>query len=134
MTTVVLVFAGIIGAISTYWVAHSLKQGVVRASALLSLIVGLFFYFFPEVVGAELTLKIPLVFCGATFVGMTGKNIEARYWVIALAGGLFSGLFMASATLFNGFGGGLGTTACVSIIALVSFVRKQKGDKTIEKI
>jgi len=44
MNELIFLFVGGIGALLTYVVAHDLKQGVVRASAGLSLMVGLFFY------------------------------------------------------------------------------------------
>ena len=116
MTSIVLIIVSIIGAVGTYFAAHNLRQGVVKASALLAVIVGGFFYLFPSGLSPELSRSIPLAFIGATFVGMTGKNIIGNIIPIALAGAFFGVLFVYSAPFYNGFGGGLGTTACISVL------------------
>ena len=114
MNELILLFVGGIAALLTYVVAHDLKQGVVRASAGLSLIVGLFFYGFPELISTELTLEIPVVFFGASFVGMTGSYLVKSRFLILVGGFLFSGVYLNSSAIFGGFGGKLGTTACIS--------------------
>lgn len=125
----ILFFTGAIGALLTYVVAHDLKQGVVRASAGLSLMVGLFFYAFPDLFSSELTSDIPLVFFGASFVGMTGSQVVRNRWWMLLGGAIFTGIYLLSDQVFIGYGGKLGTTACISsilIIALVSLTSKKK--------
>jgi hypothetical protein len=119
MNELILFITGGIGALSTYIVAHDLKQGVVRASAGLSLIVGLFFYAFPDLVSSELTVEIPLVFFGASFVGMTGSHVVPNRWWMFLGGVIFSGIYLASSNVFVGYGGKLGTTACISSVIVL---------------
>lgn len=114
MNELTLLFVGGIGALLTYVVAHDLKQGVVRASAGLSLMVGLFFYGFPEILPLELTIDIPIVFLGASFVGMTGSKLVKNRLLILIGGLIFSGIYIASSDVFVGYGGKLGTTACIS--------------------
>ena len=119
MSELILFITGGVGTLSTYVVAHDLKQGVVRASAGLSLIVGLFFYGFPDLVSEDLTVDIPLVFFGASFVGMTGSHVLKRRWLMLLGGMIFSGLYLVSSEVFVGYGGKLGTTACVSSVIVL---------------
>ncbi|MDG1334290.1 MAG: hypothetical protein P8P74_18295 [Crocinitomicaceae bacterium] len=114
MNELILFITGGIGALLTFVVAHDLKQGVVRASAGLSLIVGLFFYAFPDLLSPELTLDIPLVFFGASFVGMTGSHLIQSKLLILMGGVIFSGVYLASSDVFVGLGGKLGTAACIS--------------------
>ncbi|MCJ8290281.1 MAG: hypothetical protein HRT58_11510 [Crocinitomicaceae bacterium] len=114
MNELIFLFVGGIGALLTYVVAHDLKQGVVRASAGLSLMVGLFFYGFPEVLPLELTINIPIVFLGASFVGMTGSQLVKNRLLILIGGLIFSGVYIAASNVFVGYGGKLGTTACIS--------------------
>lgn len=116
MTDYILPFIGMFGAVSTFFVAHKGKQGLVRASALLSLIVGLTCYFGKELMGEELAKLIPIYFIGGSFVGMTAPNIISSHRIIALSGFLFAFVFMFSSKWFTGFGGGLGTSACVSVV------------------
>lgn len=79
METSILFLTGIISALLTYVVNNKYKQGAVRASAGLSLLVGLFFYFFPEIFIPYLTKNIPIVFIGATFIGMVSSKILSSY-------------------------------------------------------
>ena len=44
MNNFILIITGILGATLTHFVSEQLRQGAVKASALLSLLVGLFFY------------------------------------------------------------------------------------------
>lgn len=114
MNELILLLTGGIGALGTYIVAHDLKQGVIRASAGLSLMVGLFFYTFPTVVSLQQTIEIPFVFMGASFVGMTAKQAIGSKLLILLAGLFYSSIFIASGSIFIGYGGKIGTAACIS--------------------
>lgn len=129
MTSMILIIVSIIGATVTYYAAHRLRLGVVKASAMLAVIVGGFFYLFPSGLSSELTHSIPLAFIGATFVGMTRKNIIGDIIPIALAGAFFGIIFVYSAPFYNGFGGGLGTTACISVLITRGILYLLPGNK-----
>jgi len=119
MNELILFAAGGVGAWSTFVVSHDLKQGAVRASAGLSLIVALFFYAFPDLINPELSVEIPLVFFGASFVGMTGSHLVPQKILIALGGIIFSGIYLSAGAIFSGYGGKLGTAACIASLAVV---------------
>lgn len=119
MNESMLFLTGGVGALLTFIVAHDLKQGVVRASAGLSLIVALFFHAFPHLISPELTADIPIVFFGASFVGMTGNRVLKYRWLIFLGGIIFSGIYLVSSEVFVGYGGKLGTTACISCMIVL---------------
>ncbi len=119
MNELILIAVGGIGALSTFVVSHDLKQGAVRASAGLSLLVGLVFYLFPHLAPDPLSIEIPLVFFGASFVGMTGSHLVPQKLLILLGGIVFSGIYLASESIFSGYGGKLGTAACISSLILV---------------
>lgn len=126
MNELILFFTGGIGALLTFIVAHDLKQGVVRASAGLSLIVALFFYAFPDLISPELTVDIPVVFFGVSFVGMMGNHVVKHRWLIFLGGMIFSGIYLVSSEVFIGYGGKLGTTAgisCAIILGLSTLLK-----------
>lgn len=120
MEIMILIITGIVAAVGTYLVNNKLHQGAVRASALLSLMVGLFFYYFPDLLSPDLTRNIPLVFIGASFIGMVSSNILSSYILLSLSGIIFSVLFVNSSKYFAGYGGGLGTTAAISLLVSLS--------------
>ncbi len=136
METAILCITGIIAAVGTYVVNNKLRQGAVRASALLSLIVGVFFYFFPELLSAYLTKNIPLVFIGASFIGMVSSKVLSSYILLSLSGIIFSILFVNSSDYFAGFGGGLGTTAAISLLVSLglAIIARKKPVKKLKEL
>lgn len=94
------------------------KLGPVRASSLLSLVAGMIIYFlrFDPVYSATII--------GASFAAMsTDKVIPTRFWM-AVSGFIFALIFLnLSPDFFTGFGGKLGTIACLSVVMTLG-VRK----------
>lgn len=88
------------------------------ASSAVSLIVALIFLWVPmPFLDDDLIKAIPVVFFGASFAGMSSKEVMKDIRYVALAGLVFGFIFTHTSTLFTGYGGGLGTTACISVIA-----------------
>lgn len=104
----------------TFYVNEDLKQGPVRSSALLSLIVALYFYCFPHSVDSYLVKNIPIVFIGASFVGMVSARLLANYLLIGIGGIIFCLIYLHTSKFFNGYGGALGTSASIALIAVLS--------------
>lgn len=129
----ILFFTGIISAILTYIVNNKYRQSAVRASAGLSLLVGLFFYFFPELFSPYLTKNIPIVFIGATFIGMVSSKILPSYLLVGFSGFIFSIIYLNASPFFKGYGGALGTTAAISVLVSLSLAVVSKSEK-IKKI
>ncbi|WP_417886069.1 hypothetical protein [Zunongwangia sp.] len=130
-TDIVIIITGILGSLITYIINNNFKQGGVRASAMPSLVVGLFFYLFPEVLSPYLTHQIPLVFIGASFVGMVSNQLLHQHIFVGLAGLIFAITYINTGTFFKGFGGALGTTACIAILTATGLANllKHKGIK-----
>ncbi|MEN7548089.1 hypothetical protein AAG747_09215 [Rapidithrix thailandica] len=120
MENLILVTTGIVAALVTFIVNEKLNQGPVRASAIVSLVVGSFFYWFPEELSNELTQNIPIVFIGGSFIGMVSSNIISNYWMIGISGAIFSFFYLNASNFFNGYGGTLGTAACISLLVTLS--------------
>jgi hypothetical protein len=114
MNELILLITGGVGAWSTYYVANDLNQGAIRSSAGLSLIVGLFFYTFPTIVSLQQAVEIPFVFMGASFVGMTAKQAMGSKLLIFIAGLIYSCIYIASDSIFIGYGGKIGSAACIA--------------------
>jgi len=119
MNELIILTTGAAGAPLTYYVGNGLKQGRVRASALLSLLVGVFFHLFPTVLNEYLTQYIPLVFIGSSFIGMVSAKLNVSYFMLCLAGLLFGFLFMNNGDFFDGFGGELGALAFISLLVTI---------------
>lgn len=133
MNTFILIVTGIIGAVLTYYISENKKQGAVRASALLSLIIGLFFHSFPEVLNPYLTKHIPIVFVGTSFIGMVSSKTVSNQKTIAIAGVLFTIIYTNKNHVFEGYGGALGTMAFIALLASMGFVVLVSKTKEIKK-
>ncbi|WP_283640866.1 hypothetical protein [Mesonia mobilis] len=131
----IIIFTGIAGSLITYYLNNHLKWGAVLASAFPSLLVGLFFYFFPFLVEENLAQQIPVVFIGASFVGMVSNKVLHHPIYVILAGLIFSIIYLNKAQFFNHFGGALGTSACIAVVAAIGLatVIQQKGFRKKKK-
>lgn len=135
MNDLILISVGALGAMFTFYVNESLKQGAVRASALPSLIVGFFFYAFPEILDPYLTKNIPLVFIGTSFIGMVSAQVTKSYGLLAVAGVLFGIVYINKSYFFDGYGGALGTLACIALLATLGiYDRGTESIKTIKGV
>ncbi|WAC39885.1 hypothetical protein [Pedobacter sp. SL55] len=120
MNIFIITITAVIAAILTFFTNHKLKQGPVRSSALLSLLVALFIYFFPNVLTPYLTKNIPVVFIGGSFIGMVSKKIVDSYIKLAIAGLVFAMIYLNTSTFFAGYGGALGASAGISLLSVLS--------------
>jgi hypothetical protein len=118
VNSIIIVLVSILASTATYFVAHDLKQGPVKASAILSFLVALvFLLLFHNTAMNYLITTIPLVFIGASFIGMSSKAHLKNLAYAAFAGLLFGFIFLYTTDLFKGYGGGLGTEASMSVLA-----------------
>ncbi|WP_299002256.1 hypothetical protein [uncultured Tenacibaculum sp.] len=137
LTTLSIYLTSILGAFLTFLVSTKYKQGPVRASALLTLIVAGVCFFFPELFPKDITNQIPWVFFGASFVGMTSGKLTRNYISIIFAGIVFGFIYTVSPDFFNGYGGALGTAACISILVVIginNLIRLSKASKKKKKL
>ncbi|MEP2239672.1 MAG: hypothetical protein ABJI22_14990 [Maribacter sp.] len=121
MDQVIIILTGILGSTMTFFVSHRFNQGPVRASALLSLIIGLFFYFFPNTLNPYLSSNIPVVFIGTSFIGMISTTTKRSYVHLTIAGLLFSIIYINKNNQFDGFGGALGALAFIALLITFAF-------------
>ncbi|TXE07771.1 hypothetical protein ES711_10060 [Gelidibacter salicanalis] len=121
MNILVIAIFGILGAVATFYAHHRFNFSTVRASAMLSLAVALFFYGFPELLNAFLTKNIPVVFFGTSFIGMVSAKLKVGYVRLSIAGLIFSLIYLNKSHFFEGFGGALGALAFISLLSTMGF-------------
>jgi len=138
MNYLIIVITGILGATFTFYVSEQLRQGPIRASALLSLLVGLIFYCFPVMLNAYLIKNIQIVFIGASFIGMVSPIKRGNYIRLFVAGSLFGIIYINKGRFFEGYGGALGALAFIALLSAMGFSviisRSTKLKKGIVKI
>lgn len=120
MSDLIIITTAILGVVLTFFVSHHLRQGPVRASAGLSLLVSLLFHFFPTLLPPGLTGTVPYVFVGGSFIGMVSAEVLNNYFFLAVSGAIFSLIYLNTSQVFNGYGGALGTTACIALLVSLS--------------
>ncbi|WP_147439108.1 hypothetical protein [Faecalibacter macacae] len=99
-------------------------MGGVTASASVALVIGIIYqicieknlhlYFFKDYF---------LIMMGATFMGMIAKLHEHKKLDFIISSFIFCALFQHVSTFFIGFGGLLGTIACISILCVFGLER-----------
>ena len=120
INTLIIIFTGIFASQLTYYFNNKLKLGAVLSSSLLTLIVSGFFFFNPNLLNPELTKNIPLVFIGGSFIGMVSCNQLSTFIGVSLSGLIYSIIYVNTSHFFDGFGGALGTSACISLLVVMS--------------
>lgn len=116
----ILIMVSFFSAMITFFVNERLKQGPVRSSAALSLLVGLYFHYFAGSMDTYLVKNIPIVFFGGSFIGMVSSRLLSNYLLIGAAGIIFCLIFLHTSKFFNGYGGALGIAASISVLAVLS--------------
>ena len=117
MNTIILFLSSFFGIGLTYFMKRTFEMNTVRASSI-SIIAGcciqfLLFKAFPDQTILE---KVPYIICGASFCGMSSSGIlKNKYWALG-CGIVYTLIFMTSAFIFKGIGGGLGTGACLAVL------------------
>ncbi|TWR25154.1 hypothetical protein FPZ43_16915 [Mucilaginibacter pallidiroseus] len=116
---IVLIAVGAVSSCLTFFVSERLKQGPVRASTALSLLVAGLFYVFPHILNAYLVKNIPVVFIGCSFIGMVSSRLLSSYFKLSLAAFIFCIIYLNTSKFFNGYGGALGTSASIALLAVL---------------
>ncbi|EGV44032.1 hypothetical protein BZARG_1475 [Bizionia argentinensis JUB59] len=125
---IVLLVAGGLSSLTTFILHVKFNQGTVRASALVGVLAGVFVLLFPNLLSVYLIENLPLVCFGASFTGMVSSNVLSNYVLVALSGVVFTIIFFNASSFFNGFGGGLGSAACIALLVTLSIpILKKKG-------
>lgn len=125
----ILVLVGGASSIITFLLQIKYQQGPVRSSALVGVFVSVFVLLFPNLLSVYLTENLPLICFGASFIGMVSSKIMSDYLLIGISGIVFTIIYFNTSSYFNGFGGGLGSAACIALLVTLSipvFKKKRK--------
>ena len=125
----ILVLIGGASSIITFLLQIKYQQGPVRSSALVGVFVSVFVLLFPNLLSVYLTENLPLICFGASFIGMVSSKIMSDYLLIGISGIVFTIIYFNTSSYFNGFGGGLGSAACIALLVTLSipvFKKKRK--------
>lgn len=122
-----LYIVGLVGALVAFILNNNLKLGVVVGSALPSLVFALLILIFESFLPLEFVTEAPVIFYGAAFIGMASNKILSSYFLISIAGLIFTFIYFFTSPYFDGFGGALGTTAALCFLPVwgVSLLKKK---------
>ncbi len=117
MEELIVLLISIVAGMGTYIVSNILKRGPVIASAIITLVSGLFLpYFFPTI-GSGLAVAAAC----ASYAGMISVENALNLLEMAIISLLTGILFIASTNSYIGIGGRLGTIAGISCFAWLGF-------------
>jgi hypothetical protein len=113
------IVGAVFSAVSTYWLHIRFKVNPVLASSAVTLLLAVSVIPFTE--SAEWVQAIPYAGIGGSFIGMSAKKNVKGFETVLLAAILFGVIFIHSSQFFEGFGGALGTSACISVLTAISW-------------
>ncbi|MFD2033268.1 hypothetical protein ACFSKL_00620 [Belliella marina] len=111
---------GTLSAFATYLLHTRYSQNPVLISSALTFIVAGLYQLFADDFPA-IFHHVPYLCIGGTFIGMSSRKKIKQAKYILLAGLIFSLIYLRSSAFFEGFGGALGTSACISVLSVISF-------------
>ncbi|ABW19812.1 hypothetical protein [Alkaliphilus oremlandii] len=110
MNTLWILFAGVMGSVSAYWISIHLNKGAVMGAAVVTLLSGIIFpYIHPEI-GKTLAV----VATTGAYAGMISKKNIPHILEMVAIGIIVGTIFLLATTTYVGVGGKLGTMAAIS--------------------
>lgn len=113
------IILAICGAWLTFHLNKNLKFGPVRASGLIAMLVGGFYQLNTWFWHFDLPKDVPFIVIGSTFIGMISSRKHFKNFNLFIAPILFTLLYQNISKEFTGFGGALGTAACISLLITI---------------
>lgn len=120
------------GAWVTFYLNKNLKLGPVRASSLVALLVGGFYQLNVWFSNFNLPKHVPYIIIGSTFIGMISSRKHYKNFNLFIAPIVFTLIYHNISKDFKGFGGALGTAACISLVVTI-YLRSLKPIKKLIK-
>lgn len=115
-----ILITAVLGAIGTFLFHNNIKKiNPIFASASLTLIVSLLCHCVEDINLIPIQ-QIPYVFIGGSFIGMSTRKKAKSSLNIILASLFFSLIYIKSSQFFQGYGGALGLSACISVLIVIT--------------
>lgn len=130
MNEITLLLMSCVACYATFSLATKYNWTPVRASAMVTFVVALFIYMLPNILPAYLNTHLPTITIGASFIGMVHKKYIKKTSYLLLSAVLFGFIYINTSLFFKGFGGALGTTACISLLCILSISFYKPNRKT----
>ncbi len=131
--SILLVFiASILGVTITFLIHNNLKQSVILASVIPSLLIAVIIEIF-----FKNLMVYSAVFFTASFLGMADNKNISNILSALFAGVVMSIIFLSFFNFFNGFGGKMGMSAFVSLViylAIKDIINRVKSTKKTERL
>lgn len=124
------IVSAVMSAICTYWLHNRFSINPILASSAITLFVAIAVQPFNE---EEWVQAVPYAAIGGSFIGMSSKKNVKGFSSVLLAGIIFGLIFTHSSKFFEGFGGALGTSACISVLTAISWRKFLKRTKYTTK-
>ena len=121
----------ITGSWLTFYLNRYLKLGAIKSSSLLALIIG-GIYQINESFYTTIYHGHPFLVIGSTFIGMITSRKHYKNFNLFIAPIVFTIIYYNISKEFNGFGGVLGTAACISLLISI-YLRSLKATKKVIK-
>lgn len=117
MEVIIILIVSIIAGMATYIISNILKKGPILASAIITLISGIFLpYFFPE-----LGYTVVTAAACSSYAGMITVENAMNLREMAIVSLLTGILYIAASNAYVGIGGRLGTIAAISCFSWLGF-------------
>lgn len=123
MTILIIVLASLAGACTSFGLGHYRGWPKVLASAFPSLVVYCVVRMLSGLLDPQLAQAIPAAFMGASFCGMSAPPVLVSFRSAGISGLFFALIFSSPVLFFKGYGGALGTMACISVLATAGLRR-----------
>ena len=120
ITTIIV---SLFGTLIPYFLVNKYNVNPIKASAIPSFIISIPMQIVPI---SGFIAFVPIIFFGASFVGMSSNKV-LRLGPLFLSSILFGAVINFVYPIFNGFGGALGTTACLCSLVGVLFQKTLQG-------
>ncbi len=132
ITLLTNIVIAICGAWLTYHLNKNLKFGPVRASGFMAMLAGGFYQLNTWFWNMDLPKNIPFIVIGSSFIGMISSRKHFKNFNLFIAPILFTLIYHNISKEFKGFGGALGTAACISLVVTI-YLRSLKPIKKLIK-
>ena len=116
----------------TYYFNKNKGWGPVKASSFIALFFGGIYQLNSCYFHLKLDENIPYIAIGSTFIGMISTKKHDRNFHFYIAPLIFVFLYYNFSSYFKGFGGALGTAACISLVITI-YLRSLKRTKRFIK-